>query len=105
MKVPVNKTVTEEVEVNLPIFGSWEDEVADGRLSWETRFLLDEKLTLYTVTRYSGERKAWASEVERLRPEQVGQYLKHGRISPDEFRDFAQHIVALFIDLAEAKNK
>ena len=105
MKVPVTRSVTEEAEIELPMYGSWEDDVSDGRLYWETRFLIDDKLTLHTVSRYGGERSAWESSTERLKPEQVGQYLGHERITSSEFRDFAQHIVALFIDLGDSASE
>lgn len=88
IKVPVSKTVIEDVEVELPYYGSWDADVADGRLSWETKFCINEKLEMRTVSKYVGGGKEWEMGIETLDQRQVGQYLKYPRETASEFHEW-----------------
>lgn len=66
MKVSINETITREVEVELPIYGQWEDDVNDGRVYWETWFCLDENLKYRSVTHWQGDADKWEIEIDNF---------------------------------------
>jgi hypothetical protein len=98
VKVPVNKTVTEEVEVELPLYGSWFGDIDDGRVSYETWFCISENLELRTVSEWEDcdrPKAKWDVEISRLRPDDVGNYLKYDRIEPSKFQGMLDHALAI----------
>lgn len=88
MKVPVEERTTVEVDVELPMYGEWFDDVDDGRVSWETVFCIDELLQMRTVTSWFGDTpNKWRIELSKITPEMVGHYVGKRAITADQFKD------------------
>jgi hypothetical protein len=80
------------------MYGKWDDDVADGRLWWETRFYLNDKLELRTVTHWEGDDDKWEMSFDRLEPREVGNYLKYRQIDAAEFWSFFDQMKELYGD-------
>lgn len=97
MKVQVSKTVSEEIDVELPIYGSWDGDIDGGRYSWETRFWINEQLEYRSLTRRWGDSAEWSMEYKQLSENELGQYVKYDREQAADylawFEEFQQTVL------------
>lgn len=86
MKVAVSETITKQVDVELPLYGCWWDEVADGRAMFDTNFRIGADLKMVSVTEWSGDTIKTEIELHQLNADEVGNYLRHTNgCQPEKF--------------------
>lgn len=86
VKTLVRREVEEAAEVELPLYGEWDDDADDGRVTWQTRFKIGADGVMHSVTRWRGDSNKWEYEADIIDLQHdLGGFLKYPRISAERF--------------------